>query len=182
MCKLPKEVIQFYCLWTFSSDYRTLAGNFPLKAVCQEIFITRLPFLGEPNYVCMYLSCVQISVNKARHTSFHKKKKKQAVTGANRTTDWPLKRPVIYYGHILTRDFKICKLMSLRHTLHMSRTECYFFKQSRNPAHSEFQMTCQLWRLRNFHVSQVAAGWQNTCSLRGTWSAQMFLARVRIRW
>ena len=65
----------------------TLAGNFPLKAVCLEIFLTRLRSLGKPNYVCMfqldvlkYLSCVNISVNKAQHTFFSKK---QSVTGAN---------------------------------------------------------------------------------------------------
>lgn len=134
--------------------------------------------------VLNYLSCVKISVNKDRNT-FFPQKKKQLVTGANRTTDWPLKSPVIYLGHILTSCGKVhelWKFMSLRHTLHMSRTESSVFKQSRNPAHSEFQMTCQLWRLRNFQVSQVGAGWQNTCSLWGTWSAQMFLARARIRW
>ena len=34
--------------------------------------------------------------------------------------------------------------MSLRHTSHMSRAESYLFKESQNPARSEFQMRCQL--------------------------------------
>ena len=59
----------------------TLAGNLPLKSVGLEIFLARLRPLGKPNYVCMfqldvlkYLSCVNISVNKAQHTFFQKKK------------------------------------------------------------------------------------------------------------